>query len=390
MSNRDGILDSHPSERVTMPPDLAALDRWAADQNDTAKWEALMAALAPALAPDAGADELKAARLELALADDGQPRAAARRKLAVLVKARRPLPASASFRPASHITDPLPRPILRASGMDGAVLAEGAVCLLSGEGGAAKSTLATTVALDLAYGGQLIEGDGLAEGFSRLFDVRPGAVMVAGYEDPAGVVAWRLRELAAQRGAGDAILARVHVAHFAGLPLWGTPADGHYNAPPVQLRGWERLWEAADRIRPALVVIDPALDAYTGDPNNLPAVREFVSALAAEARARACGVPAGRSQPQGRQGQGRRPLRPRPGGRGGSLGRRSARRPDLDRSGRRPHPGDQQGELGPRLRPDAALAGCQRERAASRIRRGERWMGAAGTEGRSGGQESQR
>ena len=46
--------------------------------------------------------------------------------------------------PASNITDPLPRPILRAAGMSGAVLAEGAVCLLSGAGGAAKSTLATT------------------------------------------------------------------------------------------------------------------------------------------------------------------------------------------------------------------------------------------------------
>ena len=52
------------------------------------------------------------------------------------------------------------------------------------------------------------------------------------------------------------------------------------------LRGWAHLWAAADIIRPALVVIDPALDAYTGDPNNLAAVREFVSALGAEAAAR--------------------------------------------------------------------------------------------------------
>ncbi len=269
-----------------MPPELEAFDRWAADRNDLAKWEAAMAALAKA----AAADELGDARFALALADDGQPQAVAMRELAVLVKAARPLPASASFRPASAITDPLPRPVLRAAGMDGAVLAEGAVCLLSGAGGAAKSTLATTLALDLAFGGQFVEHAGLAEGFSRLFDVRPGAVMVASYEDPASVVGRRLRELAAQRGASDAILARVHVAHFAGLPLWGTPADGNYNVPPKPLDGWGRLWDAADELLPALVVIDPALDAYTGDPNNLPAVREFVSALAAEARARACGV----------------------------------------------------------------------------------------------------
>ena len=269
MTNRDGILDSHPSERVKMPPELAAFDRWDADRNDLAKWEAAMAALAP----DAGADELSAARDELALADDGRPQAVAIRKLAALVKAAHPLPA-ASFRLASAITDPKPRPVLRAAGMNGAVLAEGAVCLLSGAGGSAKSTLATTLALDLAFGGQLVEHDGLglAEGFSRLFDVRPGEVM------------------ATQRGAADAILARVHVAHFAGLPLWGTPAGGHYNVPPVPLGGWGRMWDAADQLRPALVVIDPALDAYTGDPNNLPAVREFVSALAAEASSRACGV----------------------------------------------------------------------------------------------------
>ena len=56
MSNRDGILDSHPSERVKMPPELAAFDRWGADPNDLAKWEAAMAALAPA----AGADNSNA------------------------------------------------------------------------------------------------------------------------------------------------------------------------------------------------------------------------------------------------------------------------------------------------------------------------------------------
>ena len=49
MSNRDGILDSHPSERVKMPPELAAFDRWDADPNDLAKWEAAMAG--PGLGP---------------------------------------------------------------------------------------------------------------------------------------------------------------------------------------------------------------------------------------------------------------------------------------------------------------------------------------------------
>ena len=73
--------------------------------------------------------------------------------------------------------------------MSGTVLAEGEVCLLNGAGGAAKSTLATTLALDVGYGGELADpykADGMGRGFSGLFEVRPGPVMMASYEDPAG------------------------------------------------------------------------------------------------------------------------------------------------------------------------------------------------------------
>ena len=171
---------------------------------------------------------------------------------------RRPLAVWAHFRPAANITDPLPRPVLRTAGMSGAVLAEGAVCLLSGAGGAAKSTLATTLALDVAYGGDLAAGvDGMCLGFSGLFDVRPGPVMMASYEDPPGVVSWRLRELASARVASDDILGRVHVAHMAGLPLYGPTDNGLYNARPEPLRGWTHLWAAADIIRPAWWSLTP-------------------------------------------------------------------------------------------------------------------------------------
>ena len=57
-------------------------------------------------------------------------------------------------------------------------------------------------------------------------------------EDPAGVVGWRLRELARARGATDAALERVHVAHTAGLPLYGPPDNGLYNVRPEPMRGW--------------------------------------------------------------------------------------------------------------------------------------------------------
>ena len=287
--DRDGILDPKASESVALPSEIEAVDRWAAEPDNLAAWEAARRWLAHA-AGDVD-DVLDVARTALLLAPDGPERERARRELLDLLDDRRPLAVWAHFRPAANITDPLPRPILRAAGMSGAVLAEGAVCLLSGAGGAAKSTLATTLALDMAYGGQLVDpdrGGGMGTGFSGLFDVRPGPVMVASYEDPAGVLSWRLKDLARARGAEDAVRNRVHVAHMVGMPLYG-PTES-YNARPEPLRGWAHLWAAADIIRPALVVIDPALDAYTGDPNNLAAVREFVSALGAAAAARSCGV----------------------------------------------------------------------------------------------------
>ena len=289
--DRDGILDPRASEPVAKPPEIEAFDRWTAEPDNMAAWDAARRWLAHT-AGDVD-EALDVARTALLLASDGPERGRARRELLDLLADRRPLAASAHFRPAANITDPLPRPILRAAGMSGAVLAEGAVCLLSGAGGAAKSTLATTLALDVAYGGELADpdgADGMGKGFSGLFDVRPGPVMMASYEDPAGVSGWRLRELPRARAVADAALGRIHVAHTAGLPLYGPPDNGLYNARPEPMRGWAHLWAAADDIRPALVVIDPALDAYTGDPNNLAAVREFVSALGAEAAARSCGV----------------------------------------------------------------------------------------------------
>ena len=68
------------------------------------------------------------------------------------------------------------------------------------------------------------------------------------------------------------------------------------------------------------MVIDPALDAYTGDPNNLAAVREFVSALGAEAAARSCGVLLVAHSRKAARGKDSDPrLRRREGGRTGAV-----------------------------------------------------------------------
>ena len=291
---RDGILEPESETSTALPPALDALHKWK-DADTIENWQAVVEALAPA-------DELSTAMGAYALADDSQ-REPARKKLLDLVKHRRPLEPDALFRPAIAIPTDLPNPVLRAANTgDGALLAEGAVCLLAGAGGAAKSTLATTLALDVAFGGDPV-GDGygsssrsLYRGLSRLFDVRPGPVMIASFEDPPGLLSWRLREMVKWRGdAAKDSLSRIHVAHMAGLPLYGPAADQRlYTARPDKLRGWHHLWNKAQELKPKLVVIDPALDAYVGDGNQLAAVREFVSALASEARSKVrdlnCGV----------------------------------------------------------------------------------------------------
>ena len=113
-------------------------------------------------------DPLPAARDALMMAVDVRERERARQELAGRLDELRPLSMPAHFRPASDISDPIPRPVLRAAGLGGALLSEGSVCLLSGAGGAAKSTLASTLALDVAHGSDLVDfasPDGLAKGF---------------------------------------------------------------------------------------------------------------------------------------------------------------------------------------------------------------------------------
>ena len=294
MSTEHDRIDYPESETpVVLPPEVEALLRAASKFAAYAThqhWQELTDRL-DAVRP--AAEEGDLVELAKMAVSETPEREKALSDLVKLLKRLRPPTPEQTFRPVSEISDALPRPILRAKGMSGALLAEGAVCVLSGAGGAAKSTLAGTLALDVAYGGELADDSdsGLATGFSGLFDVRYGGVLVASYEDPAGLVAWRLRRLAELRGAPAGVLGRIHVAHMAGLPLYGPPeSNGLYTARPERLRDWYRLWERADRLKPSLVIIDPALDAFVGEGNNLASVREFMSALGAEARERKCGV----------------------------------------------------------------------------------------------------
>ena len=199
---------------------------------------------------------------------------------------------AAKARTLAEVDDPMPPTLLRVNAdKAGALLTPGTVCVLAGEGGIAKSTMALSMALGVAA---LQDGqDGEVSG--GLFWGRGGPVLLATYEDPPAWTAWKGRELAIHITGGvfghnnnpepaASILRRVHVLNLAGRPLFGPVASepgapAFYNARPGRLSGWQDLARACTDIRPRLVVVDPALVAFVGESNAAAPVREFFGAL---------------------------------------------------------------------------------------------------------------
>ena len=181
------------------------------------------------------------------------------------------------------VTGERPEPILTAAGKGGSVLTVGNVCLLSGEGGIAKSALALSLAVGIAQLGDREHGQ-----VRGLFEGMGGPAMLATFEDHPTETRWRARcltgNLTADPISQQRTLSRVHVLDLSGRPLFGPRDDGgRYNERPGRLAGWWDLWSEARRIKPRLIVIDPALAAYVGEANAPAPVREFLTALATEA-----------------------------------------------------------------------------------------------------------
>ena len=172
------------------------------------------------------------------------------------------------------------------AGGDGAVLSVGTVGLLAGAGGAAKTTLALQIAVAAAA-----TPDGAAgEACGGALIVADGPVVVATYEDALPVLRDRVLRMV-ERGAHLADgLDRLHLLDLAGWPLYG-PADGMgYSAPPSPAGGWAPLWSAVEATGARLVIVDPALAAFTGESNAAGPVRAFIGALAREAAKRRAAV----------------------------------------------------------------------------------------------------
>ena len=213
------------------------------------------------------------------------------------------------LRSAWDIDDTLPQTVLRLVGKTGSVLSVGQVCILSGEGGVAKSALACDLALGIAAAGHGMfplgtdgREDGLSDGLAELpgdlFYGRGGNVLIYTAEDPPSRISWRLKRLVHERNLDEdpdvprRVLSGVSVLHGLRMPLFGPTEEGRilYNSRPGPLPGMDYLREAVARVEPTLVIIDPALCAYVGDSNGPAPVREFLGALCDLAQDAKCGV----------------------------------------------------------------------------------------------------
>ena len=198
--------------------------------------------------------------------------------------------------PITDITGNLPRSLLSVAGCNGAVLTEGSVALLAGAGGVGKSALMVSLALGIA---RLNDGE-RGPVVDGIFDGVGGPVILVTYEDVPEVTAWRVRSLVAEvmkqepETTRREAFSRIYVIDLLGRPLFGPMSapgrSASYNAPPGPLSGWSDLWIAAARIKPGLIIIDPALSAFSGESNAAAPVREFLGALALKAKTLGTGV----------------------------------------------------------------------------------------------------
>ena len=227
----------------------------------------------------------------IALADAARDKARAD-ALRTEAAAWRPLPSPAPVAPVKRLPTTRPEPVIRyfEHPAQGELLSAGSVSVLAGAGGVGKSRIALQLAMTAA---------GTESGFGNTgfgLEVLGGPVLVVGYEDDPGFVRFRCEAMAR---VSDTLRAgfnsdRMHYQAAAGHPIFGPRGDDHrpglYNARPEELAGWRPLWKAAAGIGARLVIIDPATCAYVGEPNALTAVREFITALSAEATKLGAGV----------------------------------------------------------------------------------------------------
>ena len=186
---------------------------------------------------------------------------------------------------ASDTPPPMPELVLRAAGKGGALASVGTVSILSGPGGTGKSSLAFQMGVGLAMLAGGTEGILPA---CNMFEGVGCRVMLAGYEDPPGLVMRHIQRLVrsaakANRSLDEKKIRGISIMHLQGHPLWG-PAAGDRSQIAGPLPMWKTLWDTVKERRVRLVIIDPAMAAFVGNGNAAAEVRRFLDALAAAAQ----------------------------------------------------------------------------------------------------------
>ena len=184
----------------------------------------------------------------------------------------------------SEVKPEYPPMILRANTQDGvgAVLSEGTICMLAGAGGISKSTLALWIALGVA---------GIEKGktdviCNDLFVAQGGPVLFVSEEDKAGASKVRLNAMARYAQREDAIK-NLHGVSIEGTPMFGSE---DMRKRPERLEGWPKVWGSARKVGAKLIVIDPALGAYTNSQNDETGIRQFLGLVSKEAERIGAGV----------------------------------------------------------------------------------------------------
>ena len=196
----------------------------------------------------------------------------------------------ATARPSSRkVSDPegreLPPPALKAAGQKGMILPQGRVGILAAEGGIGKSALTSGIALATAMAPTPTDPRDTMPLHGGIFEGRGGSVLILTYEDEESTTRWRINQLAIKvsnsLGHNSPLNAceHIHVLGMNGWPLFGPATGATYSSRPSPLEGWSILWEETAYHQPAIIIVDPVMDAYVGPPTETNPVREFYRAL---------------------------------------------------------------------------------------------------------------
>jgi RecA-family ATPase len=151
------------------------------------------------------------------------------------------------------------------------------VTLLSGEGSVGKSILSLQLAVAVVLGRDWLGA--LPE---------PGPALVVCCEDDGDELWRRLDRIFSHYGAGYGETKNLHVLALAGEETLMATPDRSGLIQPTKLFG--KIREAANDIRPQLIVLDNAADVYGGNENDRAQVRQFIGLLRGLAMAARAGL----------------------------------------------------------------------------------------------------